>query len=52
VARNGVVCVGYGKLAGTPAKNDVGERTGPPCRHALLPFEEPLQEGSFFVDCL
>lgn len=23
-----VVCVGYRKLAGTPAKNDVGERTG------------------------
>lgn len=28
VARNGVVCVGYRKIAGSPARNDLGERTG------------------------
>ena len=28
VARNGVVCVGYRKLAGSPASSDLGERTG------------------------
>jgi aminoglycoside phosphotransferase (APT) family kinase protein len=28
IARNGVVCVGYRKLAGSPAKKDVDERTG------------------------
>lgn len=28
VVRNGVVCVGYRKLAGSPAQNDVDERTG------------------------
>jgi aminoglycoside phosphotransferase (APT) family kinase protein len=28
IARNGVVCVGYRKIAGSPARNDLGARTG------------------------
>jgi aminoglycoside 2''-phosphotransferase len=28
IARNGVVCVGYRKIAGSPARTDIGECTG------------------------
>jgi aminoglycoside phosphotransferase (APT) family kinase protein len=35
VARNGVVCVGYRKLAGSPASANVGERTGEDLGHFL-----------------
>jgi aminoglycoside phosphotransferase (APT) family kinase protein len=38
IARDGLICVGYRKLAGSPAQNDLGEQTGDDLGRFLSPL--------------